>query len=147
MYRLSREHAGIVNTANRAVRFLLLLGAVAVWAPGSASADVRHPSFPEALRGAWARAADQCGDDSTPRLIITDKRVTWPDGECALDNVIERAGPRGAIFSGRGSCVDRAKPPKRSAMNLIIEPRSDGTTWIGQSFEKLAKYQLCAKAP
>jgi hypothetical protein len=125
MYRRCLEHARIANAAGRAVRSVILLGIFAVWTPGPASAEMRHPSFPEALRGVWARIGDQCGDDSTPRLIITEKRVTWPNGECAVDYVAERPGPRGAIYSGRGSCVDRA----------------------GQTFETLAQYQRCGQTP
>jgi hypothetical protein len=147
MYRLGLEHARITRAAGRALRSLIVLGTVAVCMGGPASADVRHPSFPDALRGVWVRMGDQCGDDKTPRLVIMEKSVTWPKGECAVDYVVERSGPRGAIFSGRGTCVDRAQPPKKSAMNLVIEPRNDGTTWIGQTFEKLAQYQLCGKAP
>ena len=143
MYRHGLEHLKI----GPAMRLAIFLAVLAVCTAEPASADVRHPSFPEAFRGTWARIGDQCADESTPRLLITENRVTGPSGECTVDYVVERAGPRGAIFSGRGSCVDRARPPKKSTLNLLIEPRSDGTTWIGQTFGALAQFHLCGTAP
>jgi hypothetical protein len=141
------ELAGIGPAAKRVGRPLLLLAIVVAWSCDPASADVRHPGYPQNLQGVWAPQAGQCGADGTPSMVIKEKSVVGPKIECAVDYVIERAGPHGPIFSGRGSCAERAQAQKKSTMNLVVEPRNDGTTWIGTTFDNLAQYQLCSKAP
>jgi hypothetical protein len=108
---------------------------------------MRHPTFAKELQGTWVPSAEQCGADNASRIVIMEKRVIGPKVDCAIDYVAERPGPRGPVLSGRGSCVDRAQPQKKSAMNLIIEPRNDGTIWMGTTFNDLAQYKLCDKAP
>jgi len=139
--------AGIARAACRWSRSAMLVALVAMWTSEPASADVRHPSYPKRLQGTWSPSAEQCGTDSSSRIVIGEKRVVGPKVECAVEYVAERAGPRGPIYSGRGSCIDRAPPQNKSMMNLVIEPRIDGTTWIGTTFEKLQQYQLCNKIP
>ena len=92
-------------------------------------------------------SAEQCGTDGGFRIVISEKRVTGPKVECAVDYVAELAGLWGPIYSGRGTCVDRARLQNKSMMNLVIEPRNDGTTWIGTTFAKLEQYQLCNRGP
>jgi hypothetical protein len=144
-YGLELAKLGIAAKPAGPPLFLLLI--IAAWSCGPASADVRHPSYPPNLQGVWAPQAGQCGADGTQSFVIKEKSVVGPKLECAVDYVTERAAPKGPIFSGRGSCAERAQPQKKSTMNLLIEPRNDGTTWIGTTFDNLAQYQLCNKAP
>lgn len=135
------------NSARPSLRAVIWAAIVAALPLAPAGADVRHSGYPAELQGVWAPSAQQCGADSTSRIVILEKRLIWPKAECEIDYVEERASPRGPIFSGRGSCVGREQPQTRDTMNLIVEPRSDGTTWMGASFETLAQYQLCGKSP
>jgi hypothetical protein len=133
------------KSAQPSLRAAICAAIIAAWPFAPAGADVRHAGYPAQLQGVWAPSAEECGDGSTSRIVIREKRLVWPKAECEIDYVEERAGTRGPIFSGRGSCISREQPQTQDTKNLIVEPRNDGTTWMGTSFETLVQYHLCGK--
>jgi len=136
-----------INVEVKAMRIAILLAIFPILASQAANADVRHRSFPNAVQGTWASKAELCQADGKSNIVITESSVVGPNNSCAVEYVVESATPSGPIYSGHGSCLNRTEPGNKSAMNLVIRPRSDDRILIGTNLDTLAEYQRCDKAP
>ena len=125
------------------MRVTILLAAIAIWVSQAAIADVRHAGFPKSLQGTWVPSDELCRDDGKSRIVISERRVVGPKGDCAVDYVAETAAPAGPFYSGHGSCSDREQPDKKSIMNLVVQPRSDARALFGMTLDSLTEYQRC----
>jgi hypothetical protein len=125
------------------MRTAMLLSVIFIWASQPAQAAVRHMGFPAELLGIWAPSTESCGASPKSRVVIATGSVEAPNQICMVKFVVESATASGAIYSGHGSCVSRAKPEKKSFMNLIFRLQSDGRVSIGTGPDNLVEYQKC----
>ena len=125
------------------MRVARALVALSILFSSAAVADIkRHQSMPEALRGSWALAADNCGAADKPVVVLSAKAYAGADTKCSIDWVSETPSPHGPVYSARLRCPGQAaKAP--TASNLIIRPDSANKISIGASFGDLKAYQKC----
>lgn len=118
-------------------------------AVGSAAADeIRHTAFMGTLIGTWAQSADQC--DKGNKITVSPSSYSGPDGNCAVEVIVETPGSKGPNYSVRGRCTppDQAQNQQTPhVVNVIMRPDSADQISIGSSFEDLKPYQRCPAKP
>lgn len=125
------------------LRFAGLISVVSVLAADPAVADeIRHTTFPGSLIGTWAKSADNCAKDDTSNYAIAATDYTGPDGNCAVDVIIETAGSKGSNYSVRGRCKANAQDQPHVA-SVIMRPDGADHMSVGTSFTDLTPYQRC----
>jgi hypothetical protein len=125
------------------VRFAGLISVVSVLAADPAAADeIRHTTFPGSLVGTWAQSADNCAKSDKSNFSIAASSYDGPDGNCALDIIVETAGSKGTNYSVRGRCKATAQDQPH-VVSVIMRLDGADHASIGTSFADLKAYQRC----
>ncbi len=125
------------------LRYAGLISVVSVLAVDPAAADeIRHTTFPGPLIGTWAQKADNCAKKDASNYAIAASDYTGPDGNCAVDVIVETAGAKGPNYSVRGRCKASAQDQPH-VVSVIMHPDGPDHVSIGTSFTALTAYQRC----
>ena len=129
------------------IRIAGVVAAISAGAIQAADADeIRHTTFAGSLIGSWAQSADLCAKDDKSNFAITPSSYTGPDGNCAVEIIVETPGADGPNYSVRGSC--KATPQDQPhVVNVIMRMKGADRLAAGSSFEDLKPYQRCPAKP
>lgn len=114
--------------------------------PAADADEIRHTTFTGSLIGNWAQSADLCAKNDKSNFAITASSFAGPDGNCAVEIIVETAGAEGPNYSVRGSC--KATPQDQPhVVNVIMRMKGTDSMAAGGSFEDLKPYQRCPAKP
>jgi hypothetical protein len=125
------------------VRITVLMTALAILAPGVATADVvRHSVIPEAYRGTWIAGAGT--EPAGAVIVLSADAYVGPGEKCSVGWVSQTAGAQGSIYATYLQCADpgQGSGNKRVA-NLIIWPKDSDHIAIGAEFTRLKIFHRC----
>ena len=125
-------------------RVAVLIMATATLLPQAAASDeIRHTTFPSAMIGTWAQAAEQCTTRDKSNVQIKPAEYGDASGSCAVRWIVETAGSHGPNYAVHALCTDAADRIKTQVVNIIIRPLGNNRASMGRSFEDLKIYQRC----
>lgn len=109
----------------------------AVLSQSAAGDEIRHTTFPAAMTGSWAQAAERCAARDGSNILIAPSRYGDASGSCAVRWIVETAGSRGPNYALHELCTSPSNPTKTHAVNIIIGPQGGGRAAMGRSFKDL----------
>jgi hypothetical protein len=127
------------------IRAAVIAAGIVGWGASAATAgDVRHSTIPQSAWGTWAAKPDLCGSNDPSNLYIKEGGAVGPESACAVEYVVETAGPKGPIYSAHMWCTDKDDPSKKSSKTFLSIPHGDDTMSVGTNFTDLKTYVRCA---
>jgi hypothetical protein len=125
------------------MRITVLMTALAILAPGVATADVvRHSVIPEAYRGTWIAGAGT--EPARPVIVLSADAYFGPGEKCSVGWVSQTAGAQGSIYATHLRCADPGTGSgNKRAANLIIWPKDTDHIAIGPEFTRLKIFHRC----
>jgi hypothetical protein len=126
------------------MRTVVLISAFSISLSQVASGDeIRHTTFPSAIKGTWAQTAEQCTAKDKSNIFIETAKYSDANGSCDVRWIVQTAGSHGPNYAVHALCSSASNPTKTQVVNIIIRPEDNDQVSMGRSFDELKTYRLC----
>ncbi len=109
--------------------------------------DVRVPSLPQTVIGAWAPSADACVGSGPGKIDIAAKQHSDPEASCTIAWITVTASREGPVYSARSVCTRTRTGMKEDPSYLVVTPLASDRLLVrvadNSADGKFVTYQKC----